>query len=103
MRDNDKERQTETWRNSFRATFAWATRYTVQVFRILLIAPGGLRSERGMWQNSPLDPVALLSPHFQVIAMDQRNAGESSGPIESDHGWDTYTQDQLDLDDPFRV
>jgi pimeloyl-ACP methyl ester carboxylesterase len=66
-------------------------------FPILLIAPGGLRSERRMWQNSPLNPVALLSPHFQVIAMDQRNAGESSGPIESDHDWDTYTQDQLDL------
>ena len=66
-------------------------------FPILLIAPGGLRSERGMWQNSPLNPVALLSPHFQVIAMDQRNAGESSGPIESGHDWDTYTRDQLDL------
>ncbi len=66
-------------------------------FPILLVAPGGLRSERGMWQNSPLNPVALLSPHFQVIAMDQRNAGESSGPIESGHDWDTYTRDQLDL------
>ena len=30
---------------------------------VLLIAPGGLRSERGMWRNSPIDPVALLSPH----------------------------------------
>ena len=66
-------------------------------FPILLIAPGGLRSERGMWQHSPLNPVALLSPHFQVISMDQRNAGASSGPIESDHDWDTYTRDQLDL------
>lgn len=64
---------------------------------VLLIAPGGLRSERAMWGNSPLNPVALLSPHFQVIAMDQRNAGESSGPIDTDHNWDTYTQDQLAL------
>jgi len=64
---------------------------------VLLIAPGGLRSERGMWRNSPLDPVALLSPHFQVVAMDQRNAGASSGPIEADHTWDTYTEDQLAL------
>ena len=50
---------------------------------ILLIAPGGLRSERGMWSNSPIDPVAMLSPYFQVISMDQRNAGASSGPIEA--------------------
>ena len=31
---------------------------------ILLIAPGGLRSERGMWSNSPIDPVATLRPYF---------------------------------------
>ena len=66
-------------------------------FPILLIAPGGLRSERAMWRNSPLEPVATLSKHFQVVAMDQRNAGTSTGPIEPDHGWATYTQDQLDL------
>ena len=66
-------------------------------FPILLIAPGGLRSERGMWRGSPLNPLAALSDHFRVIAMDQRNAGESTGPIESDHDWSTYTQDQLNL------
>ena len=49
-----------------------------------------------VWRNSPIDPVALLSPHFQV-AMDQRNAGQSSGPILPDHDWDTYTNDQLAL------
>jgi len=64
---------------------------------VLLIAPGGLRSERAMWRNSPLDPVTLLSPHFQVVAMDQRNAGASTGPVENDHNWDTYTEDQLAL------
>lgn len=66
-------------------------------FPILLIAPGGLRSERGMWSHSPMDPVALFSGQYQVISMDQRNAGESTGPIEEDHDWATYTQDQLDL------
>ena len=48
-------------------------------FPILLIAPGGLRSERRMWRGSPLNPIAELSNYFQVIAMDQRNAGESKG------------------------
>ena len=66
-------------------------------FPILLIAPGGLRSERRMWRGSPLNPIAELSNYFQVIAMDQRNAGESKGPIESGHNWNTYTEDQLAL------
>ena len=66
-------------------------------FPILLIAPGGLRSERSKWRGSPLNPIAELSNYFQVIAMDQRNAGESKGPIESGHNWNTYTEDQLAL------
>ena len=66
-------------------------------FPILLIAPGGLRSERRMWRGSPINPIAELSNYFQVIAMDQRNAGESKGPIESGHNWNTYTEDQLAL------
>lgn len=66
-------------------------------FPILLIAPGGLRSERSMWRGSPLNPIAELSNYFRVVAMDQRNAGESKGPIESGHNWNTYTEDQLSL------
>ena len=66
-------------------------------FPILLIAPGGLRSERSKWRGSPLNPIAELSNDFQVIAMDQRNAGESKGAIESGHNWNTYTEDQLAL------
>ena len=66
-------------------------------FPILLIAPGGLRSERSKWRGSPLNPIAELSNYFRVIAMDQRNAGESKGPIESGHNWTTYTEDQLAL------
>ena len=31
--------------------------------------------------------------------MDQRNAGQSRGLIEMDHGWDTYTRDQLAIMD----
>ena len=66
-------------------------------FPILLIAPGGLRSERNMWRGSPINPIAELINYFQVVAMDQRNAGESKGPIESGHNWNTYTEDQLAL------
>jgi pimeloyl-ACP methyl ester carboxylesterase len=66
-------------------------------FPILLFAPGGMRSAIGFWGRSPWNPIDALSPHFRVIAMDQRNAGRSRGPISADDGWHTYTADHLAL------
>ena len=66
---------------------------------VLLIAPGGMKSEGTLWGRMPWNPIAGLSDRFRVVAMDQRNAGQSVGPIEADHGWHTYTADQLALMD----
>ncbi len=66
-------------------------------FPVLLLAPGGMRSTLSAWQNAPWNPIRQLSANHQVIAMDQRNAGRSTGPITSDDGWHTYTDDQLAL------
>ena len=66
-------------------------------FPILLIAPGGMRSTLSAWQNAPWNPIKQLSENHRVIAMDQRNAGRSTGPITADAGWHTYTDDQLAL------
>ena len=66
---------------------------------ILLIAPGGMRSSRDKWDSAPWHPGALLEDAFKVIAMDQRNAGASTGSIGPEDGWDTYTADQLGLMD----
>ena len=44
-----------------------------------------------------------LSGSCRVIAMDQRNAGESRGPISGNDGWHTYTADQLALMDHLGV
>ena len=68
-------------------------------FPILLIAPGGMKSAIPLWDNAPWNPIDHLEGHFRVVAMDQRNAGRSSGPIRADHGWQTYTDDQLGLMD----
>lgn len=62
---------------------------------ILLIAPGGLRSEVGRWAAAPYNPLVELAGKRRLIAMDQRNAGRSSGPLGT--GWATYTGDQLAL------
>lgn len=70
---------------------------------MLLIAPGGLRSTRAAWSRSPWDPRVALQPHHRVIAMDQRNAGDSWGPITESTDWDVYTRDQLALLDHLEI
>ena len=72
-------------------------------FPILLFAPGGMRSAIGFWRGSEWDPIEALSPHFQVIAMDQRNAGQSHAPVTGDDGWHTYTADHIALLDHLGV
>ena len=66
-------------------------------FPILLFAPGGMRSAVPFWRGSEWDPIDALAPHFQVIAMDQRNAGQSTATVSADDGWRTYTDDHIAL------
>ena len=66
---------------------------------VLLIAPGGMRSEKTYWESTPWNPVTQLADRYRVIAMDQRNAGQSTAPITANDGWATYTADQLALMD----
>lgn len=68
-------------------------------FPILLIAPGGMRSEHTFWERVSWNPIPLLAERYRVIAMDQRNAGLSRGPITAEDSWHTYTADQLALMD----
>ena len=66
-------------------------------FPILLFAPGGMRSAIKFWRSSPFDPIETLSSQFQVIAMDQRNAGQSKAPVSATDTWSTYTEDHVAL------
>ncbi len=66
-------------------------------FPVLLIAPGGMKSEASFWASAPWNPITQLKDKFRVIAMDQRNAGRSIAPITSTDSWSTYTNDQLAL------
>lgn len=73
-------------------------------YPVLLFAPGGMRSQIGMW-HPPADGPArawndwteVLASRYHVVAMDQRNAGRSRGAIAASHGWHTYAADQLAL------
>src|SRR5262249_55268737 len=71
-------------------------------YPLLLFAPGGMRSAIDFCHRSPFDPTVALSTSFRamgirVIAMDQRNAGRSRGPVSASDGWPTYTADHLAL------
>jgi pimeloyl-ACP methyl ester carboxylesterase len=72
-------------------------------FPLLLIAGGGLNSTISAFTaaSSPFDPVAEFKGEYRCIASDLRNAngGESTGPLETDRPWDSYTDDHLGLMD----
>lgn len=64
---------------------------------VLLIAPGGLRSENSRWLDMPYNPRHHLAGTHRLIGMDQRNAGRSVGPVDIERAWSAYTDDQLAL------
>ena len=70
---------------------------------LLLIAPGGMRSAIGFWDNTPWNPITELGAGRRVVAMDQRNAGASTAPVSADDGWHSYTADQLGLLDQLGI
>lgn len=70
---------------------------------VLLLAPGGMRSAAPLWERAPFDPRVVLADGFRVITMDQRNAGQSVGPVTADDGWHIYAADQLALLDHLGV
>ena len=72
-------------------------------FPILLFAPGGMLSAASFWENAEWDPIKTLSPHFTVIAMDQRNAGDSRAPVSGRDGWHSYAEDHLALLDHLNI
>lgn len=70
---------------------------------VLLLAPGGMRSAIEVWQNAAVNPWASYAGDFRLIAMDQRNAGRSRGPLDAADPWGAYAADQLALMDHLGV
>ena len=63
-------------------------------FPLLLIAPGGVSSEIGMWERSAINPIKAYAENFTVVAMDQRHAGTSLAPMRP-FSYDQCNGDQL--------
>ncbi len=72
-------------------------------FPVLLLAPGGMSSAIPVWENASYNPIERLAPRYKVIAMDQRNAGQSTAPITGADGWRDYRDDQIALLDHLGV
>jgi pimeloyl-ACP methyl ester carboxylesterase len=75
-------------------------------FPLLLIAGGGLNSTiSGLTSGSPFNPIEEFKGEYRTIAADLRNAveGQSTGPLEIDRPWDSFTDDQLGLMDHLRI
>jgi pimeloyl-ACP methyl ester carboxylesterase len=73
-------------------------------FPLMLIAGGGLNSTiAGL--NSPFDAVGEFKGEHRCIAADLRNAysGQSTGPLEIDRPWDSFTDDHIGLMDYLEI
>jgi pimeloyl-ACP methyl ester carboxylesterase len=68
---------------------------------LLIIPGGGLNSVMAGLATSPFNPIAEFKGEYRCITADLRNAnpGQSSGPLEVDRPWDSYTDDHLGLMD----
>jgi len=76
-------------------------------FPLLLIAGGGLGASTidGLIKTSPFNPVEEFKGEYRCIASDLRNTidGQSTGPLEVDRPWDSYTDDHIGLMDHLRI
>ena len=49
---------------------------------LLLIAPGGMHSRIEYWAAAAINPWEAYREDFRLVAMDQRNAGQSRAPLD---------------------
>jgi pimeloyl-ACP methyl ester carboxylesterase len=72
-------------------------------FPLMLIAGGGLTNSTiaGLKRGDPFDAIGEFKGEYRCIYADLRNApnGQSTGPLEVDRPWDSYTDDHVGLMD----
>ena len=71
-------------------------------FPLLLIAGGGMNGStiQEIRRANPFNTIDTFKGAFRCIYADLRNsAGESTGPLEVDRPWDSYTDDHIALMD----
>jgi pimeloyl-ACP methyl ester carboxylesterase len=73
-------------------------------FPLMLIAGGGLNSTIAGLSN-PFDAIGEFKGEYRCIAADLRTAygGQSSGPLDFERPWDSFTDDQIGLMDHLKI
>src|SRR5712692_6698067 len=66
-------------------------------FPLLLLPPGGMNARIDYWGRAAFNPVEIFSREYMVVALDERNAGQSTGPLNMDDPWGMYAADQVGL------
>jgi pimeloyl-ACP methyl ester carboxylesterase len=64
-------------------------------FPMLTLAPGGMRSGVSLWEVAAINPLTAYAGQYKMIAMDQRNAGQSAGPLEAGDPWGAYAPERV--------
>jgi pimeloyl-ACP methyl ester carboxylesterase len=70
-------------------------------FPLLMIAGGGLNSTIAGLRSGPFNAIDEFKGEYRCVASDLRNAnsGQSTGPLDIDRPWDSFTDDHLGLMD----
>jgi pimeloyl-ACP methyl ester carboxylesterase len=66
-------------------------------FPLLLLPPGGMNAAMARWGAAAFNPIEIFSREYMVVALDERNAGQSTGPLDMNDPWGMYAADQLEL------
>jgi pimeloyl-ACP methyl ester carboxylesterase len=69
-------------------------------YPLLLVPGGGLNGAMGFWTNgSPFNAIEEFKAEYRCVAFDLRNAnaGQSSGPVQTEDAWAGYVGDMLGL------
>jgi pimeloyl-ACP methyl ester carboxylesterase len=65
---------------------------------VLLFGPGAMNSTVEAWQRlEHFDPMEVYKDDVHLIGMDQRNAGQSEGPLPAERPWESFYEDQAGL------
>lgn len=62
---------------------------------LLLLPPGGMDASIAFWGRTAFDPLKVLAADFTLIALDERNSGQSTGALPQGDPWDAYAHDHL--------
>lgn len=66
-------------------------------FPLLILPPGGLMATIAWWQKTAFNAPEIFSQDFLTVALDERHAGQSTGPLELDDPWGAYARDHIGL------